>query len=122
MAKRLIDDQQDFWYNGFNGEQMETTMTVSDALRWICNEAIPDNTAIIDEDRYCYGLDVLHAHEIEVSDGLLKVCYKYLGAPSRSGPFKGVFKTNLPLEVGHQFKWRWGIAEVVSTKTLRRMK
>jgi hypothetical protein len=93
-----------------NDEQM----TVSDVLRWICNEALPDTTAVIDEDQYCYGLDVLHAHEIENKDGDCLVKYKYLGAPSRSGPFKGAFRTHLPLKKGHQFRWRWGIAEVVS--------
>lgn len=100
-------------------DEVDTLMNTTDALRWICNEALSDDTFNIDEDRYCYGLDVLHAHEIESSDGKLLIKYKYIGSASRSGPFKGTLRTHLPLEKGHQFRWRWGVAEVVSSTLIK---
>lgn len=84
------------------------------ALRMICNDIVDDEQAVIDEDRYLYGWDVLHPHEIAVPDGKTVVKYRYLGTQRIAGPHGGTLFTNLPVETGQQFQWYFGLAEVVS--------
>jgi hypothetical protein len=94
---------------------MKTSESVSvrEALRLIMTDIVPDDSSCIDEDRYCYGLDVLHAHEID-DGGPNHVKYRYIGTAMKTGPHKGELHTHLPLQKGHQFRWCYGFAEVVS--------
>lgn len=87
---------------------------VRDALRLICNEVVPDDLAVIDEERYLYGWDVLRHDEIHHPQGKTAVRYRYIGTARSTGPHQGMLLTNLPVEKGQQFQWMFGLAEVVS--------
>lgn len=86
---------------------------IKSVLRMITCDWVPDTSAIIDDDRYLYGWDVLHVHEID-SGGLTKVGYRYIGSANITGPHTGKLYTDLPVKKGQQFRWCFGIAEVVS--------